>query len=162
MKTHPAYCKRCHKETKDDICAQLTDAQKECERLTLFLDVARNQENDALHRMDAAQAKLDNAERDAARYNRLRILGCAPCGTPQLDQRTVIRFQSLDDFLDADLKLHASRGEYRPDTLKVMIHCQVCKSLITYLLCSDCAQCVCQLSMGDNPECCLHGNKAVR
>lgn len=48
---------------------------------------------------------------DARRYQRLRILGCAPLGSPLLAQSLVMRFQSLDEFLDADITAHPSRGE---------------------------------------------------
>lgn len=51
--------------------------------------------------------------RDAIRYRRLRILGCAPGGTKQLDQGSVLCFQNLDDFVDADLVAHPHRGEAR-------------------------------------------------
>ena len=52
--------------------------------------------------------------RDAARYARLRILGCAPAGTRQLEQGSVLRAQSLDAVVDADMKTHPSRGEAVP------------------------------------------------
>lgn len=48
---------------------------------------------------------------DTRRYQRLRILGAAPSGSDQLANGTVLRFQSLDAFLDADLDRHPSRGE---------------------------------------------------
>lgn len=52
---------------------------------------------------------------DARRYRRLRVLGAAPCDTKQLDQGTVLRFTNLDDFVDADIRLHPSRGEAGTD-----------------------------------------------
>lgn len=48
-------------------------------------------------------------QRDAKRYRRLRILGCAPVDTVQLEDGTVIRCQALDAFIDADLRLAPSR-----------------------------------------------------
>lgn len=48
---------------------------------------------------------------DAQRYERLRVLGVAPCGTKQLESGTVLRFQNLDDFVDADIAASPSRGE---------------------------------------------------
>jgi hypothetical protein len=45
------------------------------------------------------------------RYRRLQVLGAAPCGSKNLGAGTVLRFQSLDAFIDADLKAHATRGE---------------------------------------------------
>lgn len=43
---------------------------------------------------------------DATRYRRLRILGCTP-----YDGDGLLRFQNLDNFVDADLRAHKSRGE---------------------------------------------------
>lgn len=51
--------------------------------------------------------------RDARRYQRLRVIGCAPCDTTQLEGGTVLRFQGLDDILDADLRAIPSRGEFQ-------------------------------------------------
>jgi hypothetical protein len=48
---------------------------------------------------------------DVQRYQRLRILGAAPGGSKQLDAGTVLRFQNLDDFVDADIAAYPSRGE---------------------------------------------------
>lgn len=53
-------------------------------------------------------------EVDAARYNRLRILGAAPYGSKQLESGNVLCFQSLDAFVDADRAARPSRGEARP------------------------------------------------
>ncbi len=52
--------------------------------------------------------------RDAHRYRRLRVLGAAPGGSPQLDRSTVLRFTGLDDFVDADLQAQPDRGEATP------------------------------------------------
>lgn len=52
------------------------------------------------------------ATADERRYQRLRILGAAPFGSTQLAAGTVLRFQSLDAYLEADLQRHPSRGEY--------------------------------------------------
>lgn len=49
--------------------------------------------------------------RDARRYRRLRILGCAVHGTPVLDNGTVVRFTGLDEAVDRDLEWMKSRGE---------------------------------------------------
>lgn len=48
----------------------------------------------------------------ARRYERLRILGCAPSYSKHLENGTVLRFTGLDEFVDEDLRLHKSRGEY--------------------------------------------------
>lgn len=48
---------------------------------------------------------------EARRYRRLQILGAAPFGSKNLDTGTVLRFQSLDAFVDADISAHPSRGE---------------------------------------------------
>lgn len=51
---------------------------------------------------------------DVRRYQRLRIIGCAPMNTPELDSGLVMRFTTLDEFLDNDLCAHPSRGEAKP------------------------------------------------
>lgn len=48
---------------------------------------------------------------DAARYHRLRILGCAPGQTEHLRTGSVMRFTNLDAYVDADRAAHPSRGE---------------------------------------------------
>jgi len=57
---------------------------------------------------------------DARRYQRLRILGAAPFGTKQLEDGHVLRFQSLDAFLDADIATHPSRGEAAPSSTEAI------------------------------------------
>lgn len=47
---------------------------------------------------------------DAMRYRRLRTLGCAPGESKELKNGTVLRFQTLDAFVDADTK-HYDRGD---------------------------------------------------
>lgn len=49
--------------------------------------------------------------KDAMRYRRLRVLGCAPAETKQLEQGSILRFQNLDEFIDKDLEHVPSRGE---------------------------------------------------
>lgn len=49
--------------------------------------------------------------KDARRYRRLQILGAAPYGSKNLSKGTVLCFQSLDAFVDADLEAYPSRGE---------------------------------------------------
>lgn len=56
-------------------------------------------------------SRLQSAVVDARRYDRLRILGCAPGTSPTLKEGTVLRFQNLDGFIDSDIKLNPSRGE---------------------------------------------------
>lgn len=79
--------------------------------------VAREVEwlRDELRQTQTALRKLEDSAQppdpDARRYQRLRILGCAPLGSPLLAQSLVMRFQSLDEFLDADITAHPSRGE---------------------------------------------------
>lgn len=48
---------------------------------------------------------------DAARYRRLRVIGCAPSYSTALDDRVVLRFYNLDKFVDEDIAAHPSRGE---------------------------------------------------
>lgn len=63
----------------------------------------------------AIAVKADNKVLlDARRYRRLQILGAAPFGSDNLFAGTVLRFQGLDAFLDADLKSQSSRGEAQP------------------------------------------------
>lgn len=54
---------------------------------------------------------------DAARWRRLCILGAAPMGSKNLDAGTVLRFQSLEQFVDDDLAAHPSRGEAKANPL---------------------------------------------
>lgn len=50
-------------------------------------------------------------ERDARRYRRLQVLGCAVMDTKQLQTGTVVRFTGLDAIVDRDLAIYPSRGE---------------------------------------------------
>lgn len=52
--------------------------------------------------------------RDARRYRRLQILGCAPGESRQLENAAVLCFTNLDAFVDDDLRVHQSRGEAFP------------------------------------------------
>lgn len=54
--------------------------------------------------------------KDAARYRRLQILGCAPMGSPHLDTGCVLRFSGLDKYVDEDMRVHPSRGEHKRTT----------------------------------------------
>lgn len=67
------------------------------------------------------EATLMGLVQDARRYRRLQILGCAVCGTPELEDGVVSRFSNLDKILDDDLKLHASRGEAGDSLTEVMV-----------------------------------------
>ncbi len=58
-----------------------------------------------------AHAQGEPVALDAARYQRLRILGCAPGYTAHLERGEVLRFTNLDQFVDADLAIQPSRGE---------------------------------------------------
>lgn len=62
------------------------------------------------YELTAPTPPLDVA-RDAARYWRLRLLGCAPMESKQLENGTVLRFSNLDEFVDHDIKIYSSRGE---------------------------------------------------
>lgn len=55
--------------------------------------------------------KMDEILKDAARYRRLRVLGCAVYGSERLKNGTVERFQTLDDTVDTDIIRYPSRGE---------------------------------------------------
>lgn len=60
---------------------------------------------------------VSETERDAARYRRLRVLGCAPAYTQHLARNDVMRFTNLDAFIDEDIAAHPSRGEAKTDGL---------------------------------------------
>lgn len=51
--------------------------------------------------------------KDANRYQRLRVLGAAPGNSKNLEAGTVLRFQSLDAFIDEDISHYPSRGEVK-------------------------------------------------
>lgn len=55
--------------------------------------------------------KDQHLELDAARYRRLRVLGCAVFGTENLKKGFVSRFTNLDEVVDADMEAQKSRGE---------------------------------------------------
>jgi hypothetical protein len=55
--------------------------------------------------------EMEAMQDDALRYRRLRILGAAPGESKQLEQGTVLRFQSLDMYIDEDINHYPSRGE---------------------------------------------------
>lgn len=58
----------------------------------------------------------NNIELDAARYRRLRVLGCAV--TPdQLKNGFVTRFTNLDTAVDDDIARISSRGEVSPTSV---------------------------------------------
>ncbi len=61
--------------------------------------------------LQESRAKLAAIAIDATRYRRLRILGAAPFDTRDLERGTVMRFSTLDDYVDADIAAMPSRGE---------------------------------------------------
>jgi hypothetical protein len=65
---------------------------------------------------DARARDVIESLRDALRYRRLQILGVAPYGSTELKLGLVMRFTNLDNFVDADIKAHPSRGEYSTAT----------------------------------------------
>ena len=87
--------------TVDANIAMLADHEKQVRKAI----AAMQAQNDEL------RARVAELERDAARYQRLRILGVAPMGSQVLARGLVIRFQTLDSFVDEDMKAHTSRGE---------------------------------------------------
>lgn len=50
-------------------------------------------------------------ERNARRYRRLQVLGCAVYGHKNLENGTVSRFANLDEIVDEDLSRVPYRGE---------------------------------------------------
>ena len=82
---------------------------------------ATQAENIALEQqaeITSLRAELEKAKKDGERYNRLRVLGCAVFGSNQLENGTVIRFQTLDEVVDLDLARHKSRGEAIDNAMK--------------------------------------------
>lgn len=65
--------------------------------------------------------KGDERAVDEKRYQRLRILGAAPCYSSQLASGTVLRFQSLDAYLDADIASHPTRGEFSGEPARATV-----------------------------------------
>lgn len=61
--------------------------------------------------LQQANSELASCSTDARRYQRLRVLGCAVGGTPQLDAGLVSRFTNLDAIVDEDIAAHPDRGE---------------------------------------------------
>jgi len=59
----------------------------------------------------AGDGAIREALNDARRYQRLRVLCCAPSYTTHLQNGMVLRFTNLDEFVDSDLKSNPSRGE---------------------------------------------------
>lgn len=54
----------------------------------------------------------DEIVRDAWRYRRLQVLGAAPDGSKNLENGTVLRWSTLDAFIDEDKRVVPSRGEF--------------------------------------------------
>ena len=70
-----------------------------------------------LYTVKELRQQVTELEKNAKRYERLRIVGCAPLGHEVLNQSLVIRFQSLDEWVDSDIKSVPSRGEFaQPST----------------------------------------------
>lgn len=82
----------------------------------LWFDGDNNAANEVTEQWNRRLAAAEPGEPDAMRYQRLRILGCAPSYTKHLEDGSVLRFTNLDEFVDADLKTVPSRGEARPRT----------------------------------------------
>jgi hypothetical protein len=74
-----------------------------------------------------SEASVSN-EQDAARYRRLRILGCVPFA-----EEGFYRFQNLDSFIDADLRAHKSRGECEPTTNELPDYRQALTDLVAFV-----------------------------
>lgn len=66
---------------------------------------------DLEQQLAAMTAARDEALRDARRYWRLQVLGCAPSNSEHLNHGLVLRFSNLDAHVDADIAAHPSRGE---------------------------------------------------
>ena len=56
---------------------------------------------------------MNDVERDARRYRRLQVIGCAVMNTAR-DAGLVSRFSNLDAVVDADLRAQPNRGEADP------------------------------------------------
>jgi len=64
--------------------------------------------------MQCLAPAVETAGVDARRYQRLRVLGCAPAYTDHLKRGDVMRFTNLDEFVDKDVDWTPSRGEATP------------------------------------------------
>jgi len=64
--------------------------------------------------MQCLAPAVETAGVDARRYQRLRVLGCAPAYTDHLKRGDVMRFTNLDEFVDKDADWTPSRGEATP------------------------------------------------
>lgn len=106
-------------EARDDVSGELDSMRQRYGTGYKQQRIANQAE--LLARIDAAlstpadTAEIDRLAADAGRYQRLRILGVAPGGSEQLRNGTVLRFQSLDSYVDTDVKAYPSRGEYRAE-----------------------------------------------
>ena len=56
---------------------------------------------------------MEDIERDAARYRRLREIGAAPFGTRNLNEGTVLRLGGLDVVVDQDMRSAATSDQKR-------------------------------------------------
>lgn len=83
------------------------------EKMTEAHDRARAEKAAADQALLEARAELDKLRADADRYARLRVLGCAPGGSPHLEDGNVLCFTNLDAYVDTDIAAHPSRGEAR-------------------------------------------------
>lgn len=104
-----------------DLKAELRKLDKTAGNLRAALDAAPTEPNTA-PLADLIAAKTAEIEAvigdpwplasiNERRYQRLQILGAAPGGSKELEHGTVLRFQSLDAFIDADIAAHPDRGE---------------------------------------------------
>lgn len=77
-------------------------------------DADRSLARAILSRLPLRSGMKEGVIRDARRYRRLQILGCAVMDTRQLAEGSVSRFSHLDKIVDDDLKARPSRGEADP------------------------------------------------
>lgn len=66
--------------------------------------------HDELRKVWEGSPEADRLSQAARRYERLRILGCAPAYSKHLERAEVVRFTNLDEFVDGDIKWTPSRG----------------------------------------------------
>lgn len=63
------------------------------------------------NQFDIQRESSDELKKSSQRYERLRVLGCAPYSSSHLERGLVMRFQNLDEFIDKDVENYPSRGE---------------------------------------------------
>ena len=113
----------------DDLIAIIESLRAVCSKIEPMLTPLELEHLTRVRRYfrEVAGASGDTASAvDARRYRRLRVIGAALGDTEKVEGAQVgvsfvKRFQNLDEALDHDLRVHASRGEATPDDNKLVV-----------------------------------------